>query len=189
VSETRDFPLPANLPRPVDDGAADHLRGLFLPRVGLPSTAGRMVDLSDTSGSTTVVFCYPMTGVPGKALPEGWDLIPGARGCTPQTCGFRDLHQDFVQLGANVFGLSTQTTEYQREMVTRLHVPFEILSDARFALCDALQLPTFELEGRRLLKRLTLVVQRGRIGHVFYPVFPPDQSANEALRWLREHHG
>lgn len=186
MSQTRDFPLPANLPRPNDDGAADHLRGMSLPRIVLPSTAGRMVDLSEIHSSTTVIFCYPMTGVPGKALPEGWDEIPGARGCTPQTCGFRDLHHDFVKLGASVLGLSTQTTEYQREMVTRLQVPFEILSDARFALCDALQLPTFEVEGRRLLKRLTLVVERGRISHVFYPVFPPDQSADGVLRWLRE---
>ena len=185
VSDIHDFPLPANLPRPVDDGAADHLRGMFLPRLALPSTAGLMVDLSDPASLATVVFCYPMTGVPGKALPEGWDMIPGARGCTPQTCAFRDLHREFVDLGARVFGLSTQTTEYQREMVTRLHVPFEILSDAQFMLCDALRLPTLEVDGRRLLKRLTLVVEHGQIKHVFYPVFPPDENANEALRWLR----
>ena len=185
VSEIQDFPLPANLPRPVDDGAANHLRGMILPRLALRSTAGQMVYLSDPGSLITVVFCYPMTGVPGKALPEGWDMIPGARGCTPQTCAFRDLHREFVDLGARVFGLSTQTTEYQREMVTRLHVPFEILSDNQFALCDALRLPTFEVDGSRLLKRLTLVVEHGQINAVFYPVFPPNQNANEVLQWLR----
>jgi peroxiredoxin len=185
VSEIQDFPLPANLPRPVDDGAANHLRGMILPRLALPSTAGQMVDLSGPGSLTTVVFCYPMTGVPGKALPEGWDMIPGARGCTPQTCAFRDLHREFVDFGARVFGLSSQTTEYQREMVARLQIPFEILSDDQFSLCDALRLPTFEVEGRRLLKRLTLVIEHGQINAVFYPVFPPNQNANEVLQWLR----
>lgn len=185
VSESHDFPLPTNLPHPVDDGAADHLRGMFLPRLALPSTAGQTVDLSDLGSRTTVIFCYPMTGIPGKALPEGWDMIPGARGCTPQTCGFRDLHHDFEDLGVRVFGLSTQTTEYQREMVVRLHVPFEILSDAQFRLCEALRLPTFEVDGNRLLKRLTVVIEHGQIKQLFYPVFPPDQNANEVLRWLR----
>jgi peroxiredoxin len=126
-----------------------------------------------------------MTGVPGKPLPEGWDMIPGARGCTPQTCGFRDHHQELLQLRAEVFGLSTQTTEYQLEMVRRLHVPFEVLSDAEFRLCKALCLPTFEVEGMRLLKRLTLIVHAGHIEQVFYPVFPPNQSADQVLRWLR----
>jgi len=132
-----------------------------------------------------VIYCYPMTGVPGKALPEGWDSIPGARGCTPQTFGFRDHYQELLELKADVFGLSIQTTEYQLEMAERLHVPFEILSDADFRLCEALRLPTFEVEGMRLLKRLTLIIRLGRIEHVFYPVFPPDESADQILRWLR----
>ena len=180
-----DFPLPPDLPRPVDDGAADHLRSMLMPRVSLRSTAGRMVELSDLGAPRTVIYCYPMTGVPGKPLPEGWDMIPGARGCTPQTCGFRDHHQELLQLQAEVFGLSTQTTEYQMEMVRRLHVPFEVLSDAEFKFCEALRLPTFEVEGMRLLKRLTLIVRTGRIEHVFYPVFPPNESADQVLRWLR----
>jgi peroxiredoxin len=128
-----------------------------------------------------------MTGVPGKPLPEGWDMIPGARGCTPQACSFRDHYQELLQLNANVFGLSTQTTEYQREMSHRLHLPFEVLSDAEFRLCDAMRLPTFEVGKVRLLKRLTLIVRGGRIEHVFYPVFPPNESANQVLRWLRDH--
>jgi peroxiredoxin len=144
-----------------------------------------MVDLSDLRAPTTVIYCYPRTGVPGKPLPEGWDMIPGARGCTPQTCGFRDHHQELLELKAEVFGLSTQTTEYQLEMATRLHVPFEILSDADFRLCEALRLPTFEVGGMRLLKRLTLIVRSGRVEHVFYPVFPPIESADQVLRWVR----
>jgi peroxiredoxin len=128
-----------------------------------------------------------MTGVPGKPLPEGWDLIPGARGCTPQTCGFRDHHQELVELQVQVFGISTQTTEYQREMARRLQLPFEILTDAEFKLCDRLRLPTFEVDGMRLLRRLTMIVRGGRIEHVFYPVFPPNESAEQVLRWLRKH--
>jgi peroxiredoxin len=128
-----------------------------------------------------------MTGVPGKPLPEGWDMIPGARGCTPQTCGFRDHYQELLQLQAEVFGLSTQATEYQLEMAERLHLPFEILSDAEFRLCEALRLPTFEVDGMRLLRRLTLIVRGGRIEHVFYPVFPPNESADQVMRWLQDH--
>ena len=182
-----DFPLPPNLPRPVDDGAADHLRHMPMPQVSLRSTAGRMVGLSNLTAARTVIYCYPMTGVPGKPLPEGWDMIPGARGCTPQTCGFRDHFQELLQLQAEVFGLSTQTTEYQLEMAQRLHLPFEILSDAEFRLCEALRLPTFEVEGVRLLRRLTLIVRGGRIEHVFYPVFPPNESADQVMRWLQDH--
>jgi peroxiredoxin len=186
MPEQTNFPLPANLPRPVDDGRADHLRDMAVPHVSLPSTAGRMVDVSDFDAPRTVIYCYPMTGVPGKPLPAGWDMIPGARGCTPQTCGFRDHYEELTQLKANVYGFSTQTTEFQREMADRLHVPFEILSDSEFRLCDALRLPTFEVEGMRLVKRLTLIVRGGRIEHVFYPVFPPNESADQVLRWLRD---
>lgn len=177
--------LPADLPHPVDDGACNHLPGRFMPALSLPSTSGREVDLGALPDVRTVIYCYPMTGVPGQPLPERWDGIPGARGCTPQSCAFRDHHAELAALGAGVFGLSTQDTSYQREMVERLHLPFEVLSDAEFRLTDALGLPIFTVEGKRLVKRLTLVVRDGCIEHVFYPVFPPDRSAEEVIDWLR----
>jgi peroxiredoxin len=180
-----DFPLPSDLPQPIDDGAADHLRGTPIPQVSLHSTSGRLVDLSNLRVPRTVLYFYPKTGVPGEPLPEGWDRIPGARGCTPQACSFRDHHQELSELRAEVFGISTQTTEYQREMAGRLRLPFEILSDAEFQLCDALRLPTFKVDGIRLVKRLTLIVRGSRIEHVFYPVFPPNESADQVMRWLR----
>src|SRR5439155_15259383 len=158
MTQQTDFPLPADLPRPVDDGAANHLTDMVMPKVSLPSTSVRTIDLSDLRMPRTVLYCYPMTGVPGKPLPEGWDMILGARGCTPQACGFRDHYRELTELRVAVFGISTQTTEYQREMVERLHLPFEILSDSEFKLCDALRLPTFEVAGMRLLKRLTLII-------------------------------
>jgi peroxiredoxin len=160
---------------------------MTMPKLSLRSTAGRMIDLSGLRSPRTVIYCYPMTGVPGKPLPEGWDAIPGARGCTPQMCGIRDHHQDLSRLDASVFGVSTQTTEYQREMADRLHLPFEILSDDEFKLCDALRLPTFEVGGVRLVKRLTLIIRGGRIEHVLYPVFPPNESADQVMRWLEDH--
>jgi peroxiredoxin len=187
MPEPQNFSLPSDLPQPVDDGQADHLRNMTIPPVSLRSTAGRMVNLSDLNAPRTVIYCYPMTGVPGKPLPAGWDMIPGARGCTPQTCGFRDHYQELSQLRTDVFGVSTQTTEYQGEMAQRLEVPFEILSDAEFRLCDALRLPTFDADGVRLLKRMTLIVRDGRIEHVFYPVFPPNENADQVLHWLRGH--
>ena len=177
--------LPANLPVPKDDGGARHLKGMAIPDLELPSTANRRVNLAKVSAPRIVVYCYPMTGQPGKALPAGWDEIPGARGCTPETCGFRDHHKDLATLHAEVFGLSTQSTAYQQEMVKRLEVPFEVLSDERFAFTKALKLPTFTVEGMTLLKRLTLVVRSHRIEHVFYPVFPPDMHADEVIAWLR----
>ena len=177
--------LPANLPRPKDDGGARHLRGMTMPDLELPSTANRTVNLSKISAPRIVVYCYPMTGQPGKALPQGWDDIPGARGCTPETCAFRDHHKDLQQLGAEVFGLSTQTTEYQKEMVDRLHVPFEVLSDVDLAFVHALRLPTFDIEGMTLVKRLTLVLSQRKIEKVFYPVFPPDTHAAAVIDWLR----
>jgi peroxiredoxin len=158
-----------------------------MPLVRLPSTAGRLVDLAALSAPRTVIYCYPRTGRPGQPLPDGWDMIPGARGCTPQSCSFRDHHLELADLGAEVYGLSTQTTDCQREMAERLHLPFEVLSDAGFAFTDALRLPTFEAGGMRLIKRLTLVVRNGRIEHVFYPVFPPNESAAQVIDWLERH--
>lgn len=178
--------LPADLPVPVDDGACDHLPGMTLPALALPSTAGRDVVLAELSGRT-VVYAYPRTGVPGEPSPAGWDQIPGARGCTPQSCGFRDHHRELCDLGAEVFGLSSQTTDFQQEMALRLHLPFEVLSDADLRLAKTLRLPTFEVEGMMLIKRLTLILQSGRIEHVLYPVFPPDRSAEDTIAWLRAH--
>src|SRR5437868_14803705 len=179
--------LPANLPVPTDDGGARHLAGMAIPDLELPSTANRRVNLSKISAPRTVVYCYPMTGQPGKALPAGWDDIPGARGCTPETCGFRDHHKDLAKLQAEVFGVSTQDTPYQEEMVHRLEVPFEVLSDEKLALTRALKLPTFTVDGMTLLKRLTLIVRNRRIEHVFYPVFPPDKHAEVVMAWLKSH--
>jgi peroxiredoxin len=187
MAQSLDFPLPPDLPAPKDDGAAQHLVSLPMPKVLLRSTTGGVVDVSNLKALRTVIYCYPMTGVPGKPLPEGWDAIPGARGCTPQTCGFRDHHKELLAQHADVYGLSTQASEYQQEMAQRLHLPFAVLSDESFELCDALQLPTFEADGARLLKRLTLIIKAGRIEHVFYPVFPPNESADEVLRWLTAH--
>lgn len=175
----------SRLPVPTDDGAARHLIGLAPPSMDLPATDGRAIDLSALSGRT-VVYAYPMTGRPDTPLPEDWDMIPGARGCTPQSCAFRDHYAELTTIGVgNVFGLSTQDTAYQREAAERLHLPFPLLSDADFLLTDALKLPTFEAGGMRLLRRLTLILDEGRVAHVFYPVFPPDRNAQDVIDWLR----
>jgi peroxiredoxin len=179
--------LPANLPRPKDDGAAKHLTGMALPDLELPSTSNRTVNLSKVSAPRIVIYAYPRTGQPDKPSPPGWDDIPGARGCTPEICGFRDHHKDLQKLGAEVFGLSTQDTPYQQEMVARLKVPFEVLSDEHMALTRALRLPTFTTSGMTLLKRLTLIARNGKIEHVFYPVFPPDTHAEAVIAWLKQH--
>ena len=179
--------LPPNLPRPQDDGAAKHLTGMALPDLELPSTANRMVNLSKVSAPRVIIYAYPRTGQPDKPSPPGWDDIPGARGCTPETCGFRDHHKDLQKLGAEVFGLSTQDTPYQQEMVKRLNVPFEVLSDEHMALTRALRLPTFTTSGMTLLRRLTLIARNGKIEHVFYPVFPPDTHAEAVIAWLKQH--
>ena len=171
---------------PEDDGAADHLRGMPMPHMSLRSTRGRDVDLAALGDRRTVLYVYPRTGRPDRPVPAGWDAIPGARGCTPESCGFRDHFAEISALGAGVFGVSTQDTDYQREAVERLHLPFELLSDSEFVLTDALRLPTFQFEGERLLKRLTLVVRAGRVEHVFYPIFPPDRHAEEVLTWLSQ---
>ena len=178
--------LPADLPVPQDDGAARHLTGMRLPSVSLEATDGSQVDLSKLSGRT-VVYIYPRTGVPGRSMPDGWNDIPGARGCTPQSCGFRDHFTELKRLGvARVFGLSTQDSAYQREAVERLHLPFAVLSDERLELARALKLPTFEVAGMTLLKRMALVIDDGVITKLFYPVFPPDKNAEEVIAWLRK---
>jgi peroxiredoxin len=185
ASAQNPYELPNDLPVPEDDGAADHLPGMRLPSVPLASTSGEIVDLSALPGRT-VVYCYPMTGRPDRSLPAGWDEIPGARGCTPQSCSFRDHHAELRSLGASVFGSSTQDTEYQREAATRLDLPFALLSDSDLAFAGTLGLPTFEVDGMVLLKRLTLVIDEGWIEKVFYPVFPPDRSAEEVVEWLED---
>jgi peroxiredoxin len=186
MSKTQNYQeLPKNLPAPQDDGAARHLVGMRLPQLALAATNAAEVDLSRLEGRT-VVYAYPRTGEPGKPLPEGWDAIPGARGCTPQSCDFRDHFAELRKAGVDhVFGLSSQHSDYQREAALRLHLPFAILSDADLKFTKALRLPTFEVEGMTLLKRLTLVIDGGSITHVFYPVFPPDKSAQEVVGWLQ----
>jgi peroxiredoxin len=179
-----DAPDWSSLPAPEDDGATDHLRGLTMPSVALPATSGEIVDLSALKGRT-VVYAYPRMGTPGTANPEGWDMIPGARGCSPQSCSFRDHFGELRALGvAHLYGLSTQDTAYQAEAAERLRLPFPILSDEHLTLARALNLPTFKTGGMTLLKRFTLVIDDGRIGRVFYPVFPPDRSASDVVEWL-----
>lgn len=177
--------LPKDLPVPVDDGAASHLEGLLLPDLVLQSTDGSSVNFTDLSGRW-VIYVYPMTGRPDVPLPDGWDGIPGARGCTPQSCSFRDHYAELKALNTGVVGLSTQTTEYQREVRDRLHLPFQLLSDSTLRLRNTMQLPTFTVTGMELYKRLTLIAHEGRIEKIFYPVFPPDQNADEVLIWLAE---
>jgi peroxiredoxin len=172
------------VPAPVDDGAASHLSGMRIASVSLPATDGRTIDLSSLPGRV-VVYAYPRTGKPGIENPDGWDQIPGARGCTPQSCSFRDHFAEIKSLGVDhVFGLSTQDTAYQREAVERLHLPFPILSDEKFEFAAAMRLPTFQTSGMTLLKRLALVINNGVIEQVFYPVFPPDRNAAEVIAWL-----
>lgn len=176
--------LPAGLPEPKDDGAADHLTGMPLPRVALPSSSGGMVDLSELP-DLAVAYVYPRTGRPDEPLPAGWDDIPGARGCTPQSCAYRDSLAEFEALGTTVVGISAQGPEEQLEFAEREHIPFPLLSDSSLQLASTLRLPTFEAGGMTLYKRLTFVAEGGRIVKVFYPVFPPDRNAGEALGWLR----
>jgi peroxiredoxin len=177
------YQLPGDLPIPEDDGACDHLVGRAVPSVALVATSGGRVDLAALDGRT-VVYVYPRTGRPDREVPAGWNEIPGAQGCTPQSCAFRDHHAELQALGARVFGLSTQDTDYQREAVERLHLPFDLLSDAELALTRALSLPTFEFEWTTLTKRVTLILADGEIEHVFYPVFPPDRNSADVIEWL-----
>jgi peroxiredoxin len=177
----------SQIPAPTDDGAADHLEGLTIPPVSLIATDDTSVTLSALPGRS-VVFAYPRTGEPGKiSLVDDWDMIPGARGCTPQTCSFRDLFAELKAAGAqHVFGLSTQSNAYQTEMASRLHLPFPVLSDEELELTRALNLPTMEVASLVLIKRMALIVDDARITHVFYPVFPPDRNAGDVLEWLKE---
>jgi peroxiredoxin len=177
--------LPPNIPAPQDDGGAAHLTGMNLPDLALPATDGAPVNLSKLKGRT-VLYIYPRTGVPGVDLPPGWNEIPGARGCTPQSCSFRDHFDELKRLGvAQLYGMSTQDTAYQQEAAARLHLPFAILSDEKRTLTKALDLPTFVTSGMTLLKRMALVIDDGVIAKVFYPVFPPDKNAAEVVGWLR----
>lgn len=178
--------LPSDLPVPQDDGAVSHLTGTRLPDVSLPATSGAMIHLGNLEG-LHVLYVYPMTARPDVELPDGWDSIPGARGCTPQACAFRDHYAELQSLHAGVFGISTQQSDYQREARERLHLPFELLSDPSLLLKDKLGLPVFTVEEWALYKRLTLIIRNGVIIKTFYPVFPPDRNAEEVIDWLRRY--
>jgi peroxiredoxin len=185
VAEPDVYTLPDDLPVPEDDGACDHLPGRSLPALSLDATTGEPIDLAELGAEgTAVLFIYPRTGRPGEPLPPGWDLIPGARGCTPQSCAFRDLHGEFADRGVAVFGSSAQSPEDQAEFAERVHLPFSLLSDPSLELASALSLPTFAVDGMTLYKRVTLVIREGQIVKAFYPVFPPDRNAEDVLAWL-----
>ena len=178
--------LPDDLPVPVDDGAADHLAGSSLPAVALLATSGETVALDRLERGRTVIYLYPLSGRPGVELPDGWNDIPGARGCTTEACDFRDHHADLVAAAvATVYGLSSQQSDYQSELVERLELPFSMLADPALAVAAALDLPTFTAAGERLYSRLTLIARGGRVEHVFYPIFPPNEHAQQVLAWLR----
>jgi peroxiredoxin len=185
VSATDPYTLPDDLPVPEDDGACDHLPGRSLPSLRLRATTGGAIDLAGLgAGGTAVLFIYPRTGRPGEQLPTGWDLIPGARGCTPQSCAYRDLHAEFAELGVEVVGLSAQAPEDQAEFAERVHLQFPVLSDTSLQLATALELPTFSVDDMTLYKRATLVIRDGEIVKAFYPIFPPDRNAADLLTWL-----
>ncbi len=181
------YDLPPDLPRPIDDGVTDHLCGLSVPNIQLESTLGKSIHILEQFQKPTVLFVYPRAGSPlePNTNQELWDQTPGARGCTPQSCGFRDLNGEFESLGVAVFGLSIQSPAVQSEFVERNHIPFTVLSDSKYELTERLSLPTFIFEGERLIKRMALFIEAGKIQKVFYPVFPPDRNAEEVLTWLR----
>jgi peroxiredoxin len=179
------YVLPDDLPVPVDDGAADYLEGAEMPAISLPAASGDALDLREAARGTLVLYVYPRTGRPGEPLPEGWNDIPGARGCTPQSCAFRDHFGELRTLGADVLGMSAQPLADQIEFAERVELPYPILSDLELALADALALPTFEVDGMRLYRRLTVVARAGRIVKAFYPVFPPDRNAADVVAWLQ----
>lgn len=183
------YSVPPDLPRPEDDGACAHLPGTELPALALPATTGPPVRLDRLATPWTVIYAYPKTGLPDQAPPADWAAIPGARGCTPQNCAFRDRADALRALGASIYGLSTQTTEYQREMATRLQLPYPVLSDADLQLTYVLRLPTFQYDGSTLLRRFCLIVRGSRIAHVIYPVFPSNADAPAALQWLEAQAG
>ena len=178
--------LPLDLPRPVDDGAADHLPGRRVPGIEVLASDGTLVDLSAVASPWIVVYVYPRTGVPGVDPPTGWDDIPGARGCTPQSCSYRDVHSELADLDTAVFGLSTQRHDEQAAFAHRQHLPFLLLSDSDRELGEALALPVFEVDDIVAYKRLTIIAHAGTVAHVRYPVFPPDRDADEVLAWLRD---
>ena len=181
-------PLPADLPRPIDDGSTRHVPGRAVPALTLPATDGTDVTLDRVTAGRWVLFIYPSTHAPGAALPPGWNEIPGARGCSAEACGFRDNLAALREAGAErVLALSADPTDYQQSLVQRFHLPYPLLSDPNLALAAALRLPTFEADGRTLYKRLTMVVDGSTITHVFYPIFPPDRHATEVVAWLRTH--
>jgi peroxiredoxin len=184
------YSLPQNLPVPKDDGACDHLRRSKLPSIALRATSGITVDLSKEGQPWLVIYCYPRTGRPDEEPDDGaaaWNAIPGARGCTPQSCAYRDHYRELTALGATVYGLSAQDTDYQSEAVQRLHLPFPLLSDSRLEFARALRLPTFTFAGHELMKRLTIIAHGDLIEEVLYPVFPPDADAERAIEWLTSH--
>jgi len=185
-----DTTTPDTLPIPQDDGATDHLKDFTIPSsLAVQSTSGETVNLASLSG-LTIIFCYPRTGAPGETIPASWNAIPGARGCTPQACSFRDHADDLVGLGVKqIFGLSTQDSPYQQEAAQRLHLPYQLLSDEHLVFANALKMPTFEWEGKKVLKRVTLAVVDGKIVRVWYPVFPSSESANEVVKWLKTTNG
>lgn len=178
------YSLPDNLPVPQDDGGCSHLENRPLPDISLKTTGNRTVNLAHMGLEPTVLFFYPRTGRPDESAPVGWDKIPGARGCTPQSCGYRDIYGEFLKRRIKVFGVSTRTTKFQQEFVQRVHLPFEILSDSELALIKTLRLPTFEFRGMTLLKRMAWYCNQGKIVKVFYPVFPPDKNAETVLKWV-----
>jgi peroxiredoxin len=180
------YVLPPDLPEPIDDGAAVHLQGATLPSLSLPSTSGEEIDLAVAAEGTLIVYCYPRTGRPGEPLPPGWDETPGARGCTPQSCAFRDHFAELEALGADLLGISAQPLEDQLEFADRVQLPYPLLSDRHLELAEAINLPTFEVAGMRLYRRLTLIAREGRIVKVFYPVFPPHQNAADVVSSLTE---
>ncbi|WP_337249000.1 MerR family DNA-binding transcriptional regulator [Leucobacter chromiireducens] len=181
--------LPPGLPQPEDDGAARHVPGLPLPDLTLGRSDGGRLSLAGLGTGRTIIYAYPLSGRPGTDLPDGWDAIPGARGCSTEACDFRDHFTELQEAGAaRVFGLSSQDPDYQAELCERLRLPFPMLSDPELRLADALRLPTFAAPGHpRLFARITLVVRDGRVEHVFYPIFPPNTHAQQVLAWLRDH--
>ncbi len=176
--------LPKDLPKPKDDGACNHLTNKQVPDISLPNQDGNLLKLNRSDTFRLIIFCYPMTGHPSKPLPKNWNNIPGARGCTPEVCSFRDAHDEFISLNAVPIGISTQPVPDIKEMTTRLLVPYDVVSDERLSFANKLQLPTFKIENKVFIKRLTLVVEKSIIKYCFYPVFPPDLHVKEVIQWL-----